>query len=102
MARATSWVVTANRLSDGEILYRTDQGTWSTRFEDAAATDSRRADAWVAEARERPQELVDIYRFEVRVEGERLVPLSARERVRAEGPSVPKAVLARHPRPGAH
>ncbi|WP_339741607.1 DUF2849 domain-containing protein [uncultured Maricaulis sp.] len=27
--------ITANRLTDGRVIYRTAQGQWSTRFEDA-------------------------------------------------------------------
>ena len=31
--------ITANRLTDGRVIYRTARGNWSTRFEDAEQLD---------------------------------------------------------------
>src|SRR6266850_90975 len=45
-------VVTANRLGDGAVVYRTRDGNWSTRLEDAAVADDISAvGAYVAPVR---------------------------------------------------
>ncbi|WP_417469177.1 DUF2849 domain-containing protein [Maricaulis sp.] len=42
--------ITANRLTDGRVIYRTAQGQWSTRFEDAAALTDDESEAVLAVA----------------------------------------------------
>ncbi|WP_417490631.1 DUF2849 domain-containing protein [Maricaulis sp.] len=42
--------ITANRLTDGRVIYRTAQGQWSTRFEDAAPLSDDAAEAVLAVA----------------------------------------------------
>jgi len=42
--------ITANRLTDGRVIYRTAQGQWSTRFEDAAPLTDDEAEAVLATA----------------------------------------------------
>ncbi|WP_417482490.1 DUF2849 domain-containing protein [Maricaulis sp.] len=42
--------ITANRLTDGRVIYRTAQGQWSTRFEDAAPLIDDEAEAVLAAA----------------------------------------------------
>jgi len=81
------WIVTANRLSDGGVTYlRADHG-WTGCLSEAWASEHREAaEARLAWARGQEGVVCDPYLVEVRVEGGRRSPLSARERIRAEGP----------------
>jgi len=84
-------VVTANRLRDGAIVYRTASGAWSENLSEAAGADSeadeRRllADAVADVAARR---VVAPYAFEVTRAAEGPQAISQRERIRAHGPSV--------------
>ncbi|WP_300545060.1 DUF2849 domain-containing protein [Maricaulis sp.] len=42
--------ITANRLTDGRVIYRTVEGQWSTDLAEAERLDSEEADARLAEA----------------------------------------------------
>ncbi|SDM13949.1 DUF2849 domain-containing protein [Maricaulis salignorans] len=42
--------ITANRLTDGRVIYRTAQGQWSTRFQDAQPLDDYAAETVLAQA----------------------------------------------------
>lgn len=83
-------VITANRLAPGEVVYWNAACCWVTElqqahvFEDAEAELALKAAAeWVSR-----NEVVAPYVFPVRVEDGRIAPLSARELIRANGPSV--------------
>lgn len=82
-----NWIVTANRLSDGAVVYlRGDRG-WTGDLQHARALgDAQAADDLLAWARGQEAVVCDPYLCEVGVEGARLLPLTARERIRAEGP----------------
>lgn len=84
----THFVISAQFLGSGAPAYLTAGGGWSGDLQSAAAlrTDAERDQLLEQAAR---QELVvcDPYFFEVRVGRGTLDPLSARERIRAEGPS---------------
>jgi len=85
-------VVTANRLRDGAVIYRTAKGEWSVQLGDAhdvfgeAATEALMAmtERDVAACR-----VVAPYAMAVERTAKGLNPLSQRERIRATGPSVP-------------
>lgn len=84
-------ILTANRLSDGTIVYLDYEGEWTEDF--AEATVARTPDELLAlEARgthdAARNRIVDPYLVEVRDVDGRLVPIRFRERVRAAGPSV--------------
>jgi hypothetical protein len=83
----THWIVTANRLSDGGVTYlRADHG-WTEALSEAWTSEDRdAAEARLAWARGREREVCDPYLVEVRIEDGWASPLSARERIRAEGP----------------
>jgi Protein of unknown function (DUF2849) len=90
-------VVTANRLHDGAVVYRTHDGVWSVRLADAAvvstapaATELLRAaiaddvsavGAYVASVRQSP-------------DGS-LQPGNLRERIRIDGPTIALPVVSR-------
>jgi len=83
-------ILTANRLSDGAVLYWR-AGDWTSAlaeaeiFEsgDAAKAAREAADRWVAD-----RVVVTPYLFAVRIEDGVAVPVKEREIIRASGPSV--------------
>jgi hypothetical protein len=83
-------ILTANRLAPGEVVYWNGSSGWmpdlqqAQFLEDAAAESAlKTAEEWVAR-----NEVVAPYLFPVRLENGRIVPTSARELIRASGPSV--------------
>lgn len=85
-------VMTANRLSDGAVVYLTIAHGWSDRFEDAhASAEPAELAGFEVTALEavRARSVVGAYLFPVSVQIDgTLVPLSQRERIRAAGPTV--------------
>ena len=85
-------IVTANRLRDGAVVYLSQDGEWSKRIDGAAVAEIE-ADAAAllaaAEGAVAAQQVVGPYLIAVlRAEG-RVEPARYRERLRAEGPSIP-------------
>jgi hypothetical protein len=83
-------IVTANRLNDGLVVYLNGAG-WSERIEDARiAGDDAAADGLLAEAEGQGQEIrvIEPYLIEVAIEGAAPRPVSYREAIRAQGPTV--------------
>ncbi len=101
-------VITANRLTDGVVLFQTADGGWSEDFNraavhpDAAATKAALA---LAEADLAANIVVDAYAFAVEIRNGHLVPKAMREAIRATGPTVRRDLgkqahgLAPHSRP---
>lgn len=83
-------VVTANRLSDGAVVYRTKDGRWSTALEEAAvATTAPAATALLAAASADETAAVGAYAAPVRLDpDERPQPGNLRESIRARGPTI--------------
>jgi uncharacterized protein DUF2849 len=84
-------MITANRLSDGTVVFLAGQGRWVERFDDGyLANDEAEAAALlqIAEAAVAKAEVVAPYLIEVSEQEGRLLPARYRERIRAEGPSV--------------
>lgn len=80
--------LTANRLSDGEVVFWKGDG-WVERFPDADLfDDADKAEAVLEGARAQVTTVVDTYLIDVRFEGEAPVPVAFRERVRALGPTI--------------
>ena len=80
-------VLTANRLTDGAVVYRATDGGWTHAFEAAELLPPEAADAALAEAQGQPRLLVGPYLVEVDAgEVERRERL--RETIRAQGPTV--------------
>ena len=83
-------VLTANRLAPGEVVYWNARHGWvgdlqqAQVFEDADAEAAlKAAGEWVLSC-----EVVAPYLFPVRVDAAHILPLSAREAIRANGPSI--------------
>jgi hypothetical protein len=100
-------ILTANRLSDGLVVYLTSTNVWSESAEDAliAVTDE---EAKGLEASGKLHEVTQVsgpYLITVEQEGNHILPVSYRERIRAHGPSIrePRAVetVAGHFKPPA-
>ena len=85
-------IITANRLTDGLVVFRTGAGRWSEaiagaeRLEDEAAVEAALESA-LADAR--ANRVVDPYAVKVVVPatGKYPVPTRLRERIRADGPT---------------
>jgi hypothetical protein len=83
-------MLTANRLRDGEVLYRKGNG-WAEQLADGEVyPDMAAADAALvaAQAELARNEFVAPYLFEVRDQNGRIVPVKEREIIRAAGPTV--------------
>ena len=84
------WVVTANFTDDGAVAYRRADGTWARALGEAGLLDSEATAKEVATtASQREQrEISDAYPIEIAVEAGIFFPQSARERIRATGPTI--------------
>ncbi len=84
--KPVDFVVTANRLLDGRVVYLARGERWSERYDDAEATrDPAERDRWLAWARAQEGVVCGVYAIEAPV-GPEGRELSARERLRARGP----------------
>jgi hypothetical protein len=83
-------VVTANRLGDGAVIYRTVDGGWTTRLDGAAVVDSALAAAEMLRAAEADDvRAVGPYVAPVDLSDDRRVcPGNLRERIRVAGPTI--------------
>ena len=91
MPPANHWVVTGKFTDDGANAWRRADGTWSRRLDEAGLLDDEatgKALAQAAAAHEQ-REISDPYVIEVHAAGGTTDPLTARERIRANGPTVP-------------
>ncbi len=83
-------MITANRLNDGRVVFLVADGGWTETIADGrvidTADDVETAIAAV-QSRQDGVVVVDPYAIEVEGDGERLQPVSYRERIRAFGPS---------------
>ena len=85
---STLQALTANRLSDGVVVFWS-HGQWAERFPDAELfTDPVPAEPVLAQAKALPRELVEPYLIDIRLDDGQPVPVSYRERVRALGPTI--------------
>ena len=88
----TAQMVTANRLTDGMVVYLAKDGGWTTQFaEGAVLADQSAAEAALSDAdRAAKQQLVvRQYLIDVLVDGDTVKPTSTRERIRADrGPTI--------------
>ena len=84
-------IVTANRLRQGDVVYLTDSGKWSTHLNQSRATrEAAELEAMLVQAGEAvaAREVVGPYEMEVIEVDGILQPLSTREIIRAAGPTV--------------
>jgi Protein of unknown function (DUF2849) len=83
-------VITANRLADGAVIYRTGEGRWTTDLGQAAVvTTAPAASELLAAALADKLKAVDAYVAPVTLTPEqRVLPGNLRERIRSDGPTV--------------
>jgi len=83
-------VVTANRLGDGAVIYRTDGGRWSTRLDQAiVVTTAAAASTLLAGATADGINAVGAYVAPVRQDADgALQPGNLREAIRHAGPTI--------------
>jgi hypothetical protein len=87
----TLQAITANRLTDGQVVYLREDDRWSERIQEAIVADSDDLAKTLLELAKRAvtqRLIVDPYLFAVSVEDGRIIPLGRREEIRAAGPSV--------------
>jgi hypothetical protein len=102
---ALKFVVTANRVVDGSVVYLAVDRTWASRLDASYRTDAEpERDALLAWAKTQEREICDPYAVEVEETADRVTLQSVRERIRADGPAVVLARLgyAGQPKPGLH
>jgi len=83
-------VLTANRLSVGEVVYWNAAKGWVVYLDDADILADDKAEAILKDAGARgvqERQVVNPYLFDVRVDGRTVVPVKTREAIRAAGPS---------------
>jgi hypothetical protein len=87
--KGTHFVISANLLGSGAPAWRRSDGTWSTDLQQAhpAATEAER-DAMLNDAAREEALIADPYAFPVRLVESTIDPLTAREEIRAKGPTV--------------
>lgn len=93
------FVVSASRTSDGAPVYLTANRTWAREVGAACAVaDGPEREDLLAWARGQEAEVCDPYAFKVSLEQGKPVPLTARERIRSQGPTVPVPGAGDRPR----
>ena len=88
--KGTHFVVSASLIGSGAPAYRCRDGSWSENLQEAhpAADEAERDELLAAAVREEAL-VCDPYAFPVRLDGNTIDPLTAREEIRAKGPTVP-------------
>jgi Protein of unknown function (DUF2849) len=87
---ANAWVVTGKFTDDAANVWRRADGTWTRDLQQAGIVgDEATAKAFAASALATEQRhITDPYVIEVHAENATIDPLTARERIRATGPTV--------------
>ncbi|MDX2051375.1 MAG: DUF2849 domain-containing protein [Polyangiaceae bacterium] len=87
--RGTHYVVTASFTKTGAPIYFTPEGTWTSDLQKAALIETvAERDAQVLLASAHEAVACDVYTFMVSRENGVIDPLSAREEIRAKGPTI--------------
>jgi hypothetical protein len=85
----TQFIVTANRLGDGEVVYLEGDRQWSESLADSLVVEDGAAEALLANV-EKPQEELKIigpYLMKVEIVDGQIQPVGQRESIRAKGPT---------------
>ncbi|MCH4023499.1 MAG: DUF2849 domain-containing protein [Acetobacter sp.] len=82
--------ITANRLSDGLVVWRDSQGQWQERISNATPVPNEDVETLLTTLRHQAQEqgVVGVYGVQLSPDTASLEPVTAREKIRAFGPSV--------------
>ena len=87
--KGTHFVISGNFLASGAPAYRRGDGSWTPDLQQAhaAATEQERDELLAVSLREESR-IADAYAFPVRLDAAVIDPMTAREQIRANGPSV--------------
>jgi hypothetical protein len=94
----TGKVATANRLSDGAVVFLTRAAVWSEDIDSAVVAVEPQAQAALGEhgqQAEAANHVTGSYVIDVERRDGRVLPLHIRERIRAQGPTVGNAAASR-------
>lgn len=80
--------ITANRVRDGAVVWRTAGGGWSPDVADAVVLEQTADALEVAKADLASRLVTDVYEIDVEAGSTGPVPVRLRERIRAVGPTV--------------
>lgn len=91
----THKIVTANRLTDGRVVYLTQDADWSARIADGRPANGSAAALLLAVAEDSAASriVVDPYLIDVSLEGGSPWPVLPRERIRADGPTADQSPI---------
>lgn len=93
-AAPKGYLVTANKLTDGGVVYLAQSETWTSSIDSALTfDDAEERDRWVAWGKGRESEVCGCYGIEVVRSASGARVLSMRERLRAEGAASARARL---------
>lgn len=81
------YVISANRLSDGLVVFYTSDGTWSENVDHAVVVDDAQSPELDA-ASAQGTEIVGAYAVEAEETDAGLRPVRMRERIRLNGPTI--------------
>lgn len=82
------FVITGNRTQEGSVVYLAADGSWAAKLQEAEAfADAAQADARLHIVAAAQAVVTEPYRFEAARTAEGILPISAREELRAQGPS---------------
>jgi hypothetical protein len=89
-AKPTHYVVSAGYTDDGAVAYLRADGTWSGKLAEAGtwATEAE-AQAQVVIGKKQERIVCDPYVFGVKLDAGVIDPMTAREAIRAKGPTTP-------------
>lgn len=89
MSKPTKYVVSANDLFDGDVVYLTSNGTWTRALNDAAvAGNDVAADALLEIANRQPESVIGPYLISINQAPDNITPNHIREKLRSGGPSI--------------
>lgn len=82
-------IVTANRLTDGAVVYRTADGEWSTDIAlSMVVSTAPEALELLNASKADGRRVVDVYLAPVKIERDRIIPGNLREMIRMRGPTI--------------
>src|SRR5258707_277064 len=88
--KGTHFIISANFIGSGGPAYRGEGGGWTTDLQQAhAAASEAERDTMLAEAAREESIIADPEAFPARIADGVIDPLTAREEIRAKGPTVP-------------
>lgn len=89
-AKPTHYVITGGSTDDGAVAYLRADGSWTGKLDEAGAwATEAEAETHRVVAKKQERRVCDPYVFGVRVEAGVIDPMTAREAIRAKGPTTP-------------